>query len=71
MCAIVDKKLTVEEAVKLSRLEVDFQVLVYLKHSAPHNFNTHTLIQEYRQLIPYFYLPCRSSIGVTWNGHII
>ena len=25
MCAIVDKKLTIEEAVKLSRLEVDFQ----------------------------------------------
>ena len=26
MCAIVDKQVTVEEAVKLSRLEVEFQV---------------------------------------------
>ena len=26
MCAIVDKQLTVEEAVKRSRLEVDYQV---------------------------------------------
>ena len=26
MCAVVDKRITVEEAVRLSRLEVDFQV---------------------------------------------
>ena len=33
MCAIVDKVLTVEEAVKLSRLEVDFQVINNIKLS--------------------------------------
>ena len=27
MCAVVDKRITVEEAVRLSRLEVDFQVI--------------------------------------------
>ena len=30
MCAVVDKKLTVEEAVNLSRLELNFQVKIIL-----------------------------------------
>ena len=32
MCAIVDKILSVDEAVKLSRLEVDFQVMSRIKY---------------------------------------
>ena len=37
MCAIVDKVLTVEEAVKLSRLEVDFQVSNNIKSAHVQN----------------------------------
>ena len=35
MCAVVDKRLTVEEAVRLSRLEVDFQVTLNSRDYIP------------------------------------
>ena len=35
MCAVVDKRLTVEEAVRLSRLEVDFQVTLNCRDYIP------------------------------------
>ena len=72
MTAIVDKKINVQEAVKLSRLEVDYQVLwnerfeicIWIKrHFTPGSgYANDSLI---------FYLFYRSNIGVMWNGLMI
>merc|ERR1719510_2380797 len=69
MCAIVDKILTVEEAVKLSRLEVNFQVEHWGNVDWAHNLELHDTMS--RVAAAELYIQCNTSQYLTKQKNVL
>jgi len=69
MCAVVDKRITVEEAVRLSRLEVDFQVEHWGNVEWAHNLELHDTMA--RVAAADIFIQCNTSQYLTKKKDIL